>query len=117
MTALFIRRPVMTALVMIGILFFGTVAYRRLPVSDLPQVEFPTISVNANLPGASPETMASAVAPLPERQFRLLGGLPAKPSPVPLPPHPPPSHHDRNHGQPPAPPPLQGPSHPSPSPP
>ena len=62
MTALFIRRPVMTALVMIGILFFGTVAYRRLPVSDLPSVDFPTISVNANLAGASPETMAAAVA-------------------------------------------------------
>src|SRR5207237_8788293 len=62
MTALFIRRPVMTALVMIGILFFGAVSYTRLAVSDLPTVDFPTIQVNANLPGASPETMAAAVA-------------------------------------------------------
>jgi len=62
MTALFIRRPVMTALVMIAILFFGGVSYSRLPVSDLPSVDFPTVQVNANLPGASPETMASSVA-------------------------------------------------------
>ena len=75
MTALFIRRPVMTALVMIGILFFGTVAYRRLPVSDLPPVDFPTISVNANLPGASPETMAAAVATPLEKQFSTIAGI------------------------------------------
>jgi HAE1 family hydrophobic/amphiphilic exporter-1 len=75
MTALFIRRPVMTALVMIGILFFGTVAYRRLPVSDLPTVDFPTISVNANLPGASPETMAAAVATPLEKQFSTIAGI------------------------------------------
>jgi len=75
MTALFIRRPVMTALVMIGILFFGTVAYRRLPVSDLPSVDFPTISVNANLPGASPETMAAAVATPLEKQFSTIAGI------------------------------------------
>jgi HAE1 family hydrophobic/amphiphilic exporter-1 len=75
MTALFIRRPVMTALVMIGILFFGAVAYRRLPVSDLPTVDFPTISVNANLPGASPETMAAAVATPLEKQFSTISGI------------------------------------------
>ena len=75
MTALFIRRPVMTALVMIGILFFGTVAYRRLPVSDLPTVDFPTISVSANLPGASPETMAAAVATPLEKQFSTIAGI------------------------------------------
>jgi len=75
MTALFIRRPVMTALVMIGILFFGTVAYRRLPVSDLPSVDFPTISVSANLPGASPETMAAAVATPLEKQFSTIAGI------------------------------------------
>ena len=75
MTALFIRRPVMTALVMIGILFFGTVAYRRLPVSDLPTVDFPTISVGANLPGASPETMAAAVATPLEKQFSTIAGI------------------------------------------
>src|SRR6476619_752636 len=77
MTALFIRRPVMTALVMIGILFFGTVSYRRLPVSDLPTVDFPTIQVNANLPGASPETMASAVALPLAKQFSTIAGLTA----------------------------------------
>ena len=75
MTAIFIRRPVMTALVMIGLLFFGTVAYRRLPVSDLPSVDFPTISVNANLPGASPETMAAAVATPLEKQFSTIAGI------------------------------------------
>src|SRR3954466_11627029 len=75
MTALFIRRPVMTALVMIAILFFGGVAYRRLPVSDLPTVDFPTISVNANLPGASPETMAAAVATPLEKQFSTIAGI------------------------------------------
>ena len=75
MTALFIRRPVMTALVMIGILFFGSVAYRRLPVSDLPSVDFPTIQVNANLPGASPETMAAAVATPLEKQFSTIAGI------------------------------------------
>jgi hydrophobic/amphiphilic exporter-1 (mainly G- bacteria), HAE1 family len=75
MTALFIRRPVMTALVMLGILFFGSVAYRRLPVSDLPTVDFPTISVNANLPGASPETMAAAVATPLEKQFSTIAGI------------------------------------------
>jgi HAE1 family hydrophobic/amphiphilic exporter-1 len=75
MTALFIRRPVMTALVMIGILFFGTAAYRRLPVSDLPSVDFPTIQVRANLPGASPETMAAAVATPLEKQFSTIAGI------------------------------------------
>src|SRR6266550_1907435 len=75
MTALFIRRPVMTALVMIGILFFGSVAYSRLPVSDLPTVDFPTIQVNANLPGASPETMAAAVATPLEKQFSTIAGI------------------------------------------
>ena len=72
MTALFIRRPVMTALVMIGILFFGAVSYTRLAVSDLPTVDFPTIQVNANLPGASPETMAAAVATPLEKQFSTI---------------------------------------------
>src|SRR5258707_525408 len=60
--ALFIRRPVMTTLVMLAIVLFGIMAYRQLAVSDLPNVDFPTINVNASLPGASPETMASAVA-------------------------------------------------------
>ena len=75
MTALFIRRPVMTALVMIGILFFGAASYKRLPVSDLPSVDFPTVQVNAGLPGASPETMAAAVATPLEKQFSTIAGI------------------------------------------
>jgi len=71
----FIRRPVMTTLVMIGILIFGMAGYRLLPVSDLPNVDFPTILVSANLPGASPETMASSVAMPLERQFSSIEGL------------------------------------------
>jgi HAE1 family hydrophobic/amphiphilic exporter-1 len=74
-TELFIRRPVMTTLVMAGILIFGLVAYRQLPVSDLPAVDYPTISVSANLPGASPETMASAVATPLEKQFSTIPGV------------------------------------------
>jgi HAE1 family hydrophobic/amphiphilic exporter-1 len=72
---LFIRRPVTTLLVMAGILFFGLTSYRRLPVSDLPTVDFPTIQVNASLPGASPETMASAVATPLEKQFSTIAGI------------------------------------------
>ena len=72
---LFIRRPVTTTLVMLAILLFGIVAYRELPVSDLPNVDFPTIQVNANLPGANPDTMASAVAVPLERQFSTIAGL------------------------------------------
>ena len=75
MTALFIRRPVMTVLVMLGILFFGAAAYGRLPVNDLPAVDFPTINVNANLSGASPETMASSVATPLEKQFSTIAGI------------------------------------------
>ncbi|MGH9670222.1 MAG: efflux RND transporter permease subunit, partial [Terriglobales bacterium] len=72
---LFIRRPVMTTLVMAAILLFGAVAYRSLPVSDLPNVDFPTIQVSASLPGASPETMASAVATPLEKQFSTIAGV------------------------------------------
>jgi HAE1 family hydrophobic/amphiphilic exporter-1 len=75
LSALFIRRPIMTTLVMSGILLFGIMAYRFLPVSDLPNVDFPTIQVQAALPGASPETMASAVATPLERQFTTIAGL------------------------------------------
>jgi HAE1 family hydrophobic/amphiphilic exporter-1 len=75
MTALFIRRPIMTTLVMVAILFFGVASYQRLPVSDLPSVDFPTISVSASLPGASPETMASAVATPLEKQFSTIAGI------------------------------------------
>ena len=72
---LFIRRPVMTTLIMAAILLFGILGYRLLPVSDLPNVDFPTIVVSAALPGASPETMASAVATPLERQFSTIAGL------------------------------------------
>ncbi len=75
MTALFIKRPVMTTLIMTGILLFGVIAYRQLPVSDLPTVDFPTISVNASLPGASPETMAATVATPLEKQFSTIAGI------------------------------------------
>ena len=71
----FIRRPVMTTLVMAAILLFGIVAYRQLPVSDLPNVDFPTINVSASLPGASPDTMSTAVAMPLERQFSTIAGL------------------------------------------
>jgi HAE1 family hydrophobic/amphiphilic exporter-1 len=74
-TELFIRRPVMTTLVMAGILVFGLVAYRALPVSDLPAVDYPTISVNASLPGAGPETMASSVATPLEKEFSTIPGI------------------------------------------
>ena len=65
----------MTALVMMGILLFGVVGYRSLPVSDLPNIDFPTLQVQANLPGASPETMAASVATILERQFSTVPGL------------------------------------------
>jgi HAE1 family hydrophobic/amphiphilic exporter-1 len=75
LTGLFIRRPVMTTLLMIGILVFGIVAYRRLPVSDLPAVDYPTITVSASLPGASPETMAATVATPLEKSFSAIAGI------------------------------------------
>ncbi len=71
----FVRRPVMTVLVMAGILIFGLAAYRLLPVSTLPNVDFPTIQVTAQLPGASPETMASAIATVLEKQFSTIAGI------------------------------------------
>jgi HAE1 family hydrophobic/amphiphilic exporter-1 len=75
LSEIFVRRPVMTTLVMAGILIFGMMGYRLLPVSDLPNVDFPTIQVAASLPGASPETMASSVATPLERQFSTIAGL------------------------------------------
>jgi hydrophobic/amphiphilic exporter-1 (mainly G- bacteria), HAE1 family len=74
-TGLFIRRPIMTTLLMVAIVIFGIFAYLALPVSDLPNVDFPTIQVNAALPGASPETMASSVATPLERQFTTIAGI------------------------------------------
>ena len=75
LSEIFIRRPVMTTLVMIGILIFGLMGYQLLPISALPNVEYPFISVSASLPGATPETMASSVAAPLERQFSSIAGL------------------------------------------
>jgi HAE1 family hydrophobic/amphiphilic exporter-1 len=72
---LFVRRPVMTVLVMIGILIFGIIGYRLLPINALPNVDFPTIQVQAQLPGANPDTMASAVATPLEKQFSTIAGI------------------------------------------
>jgi HAE1 family hydrophobic/amphiphilic exporter-1 len=72
---LYIRRPVLTTLLMAATVIFGLMAYLRLPVNDLPNVDYPTIQVIASLPGASPETMASAVATPLERQFSTIAGI------------------------------------------
>ncbi|HML94819.1 MAG TPA: efflux RND transporter permease subunit [Thermodesulfobacteriota bacterium] len=75
LSGIFIRRPVMTSLLMAAILLFGIIGYRALPVSDLPNVDFPTILVSASLAGASPETMSSTVATPLERQFSTIEGI------------------------------------------
>jgi hydrophobic/amphiphilic exporter-1 (mainly G- bacteria), HAE1 family len=72
---IFIRRPIMTSLVMAAVVIFGIAGYSLLPVSDLPNVDFPTINVSASLPGASPETMASSVATPLEKQFATIAGI------------------------------------------
>src|ERR1700704_7209457 len=74
-SATFIERPIATSRMMAAIALLGTVAYRALPVSDLPNVDLPTLLVTASLPGASPETMASAVATPLENQFSTIAGL------------------------------------------
>src|SRR5882757_3917491 len=71
----FIRRPIATSLMMLGLLVFGAATYNLLPVAALPNVDFPTITVSATLPGASPETMASSVATPLEQQFAAIPGL------------------------------------------
>ena len=75
LSAIWIRRPVMTTLVMLAILTFGVVAYRALPVSDLPTIDYPTITVSAGLPGASPEVMATSVATPLEQAFSTVSGI------------------------------------------
>ncbi len=75
LSEIFIRRPIATSLLMAAIALFGVVAYRTLPVSDLPSVDFPTLNVQAGLPGADPATMASSVATVLERQFTTIAGL------------------------------------------
>jgi hydrophobic/amphiphilic exporter-1 (mainly G- bacteria), HAE1 family len=72
---IFVRRPIMTTLVMVGILIFGLMSYQLLPISDLPNVDYPTIQVTAARPGASPETMAASVARPLEKQFSSIAGL------------------------------------------
>ncbi|MEL7638776.1 MAG: efflux RND transporter permease subunit [Solidesulfovibrio sp.] len=75
MTDLFIKRPVATTLLMAALVFFGVVSYFSLPISEMPSIDFPTIQVTASLPGADPQTMASAVATPLERQFTSISGL------------------------------------------
>jgi hydrophobic/amphiphilic exporter-1 (mainly G- bacteria), HAE1 family len=75
LSELFIRRPIMTTLVMAAILIFGFMSYRLLPISDLPSVDYPTLQVTASRPGASPETMAASVARPLEKQFSSIAGL------------------------------------------
>jgi hydrophobic/amphiphilic exporter-1 (mainly G- bacteria), HAE1 family len=75
LSEIFIRRPIATSLLMAGIALFGVIAYRSMPVSDLPTVDYPTISVSASLPGADPNTMSSSVASVLERQFTGIAGL------------------------------------------
>jgi hydrophobic/amphiphilic exporter-1 (mainly G- bacteria), HAE1 family len=72
---IFIRRPIATSLLMLAIALFGVLAYRALPVSDMPNVDFPTLNISAGLPGGNPETMASAVATPLERQFTTIAGI------------------------------------------
>ncbi len=71
----FIRRPVMTAVLTVSVILFGVLAYRRLPVNDLPAVDYPVIQVHAGYPGASPETVAANIATPLERQFMQINGL------------------------------------------
>ena len=71
----FIRRPVMTTLITAAVTLFGWMAYQKLPVSELPNVDFPTISISASLPGASPETMAASVATPLEQQLSSIAGI------------------------------------------
>jgi hydrophobic/amphiphilic exporter-1 (mainly G- bacteria), HAE1 family len=73
--ALFIRKPIMTTLVMLSILLFGAIGYLQLPVSDLPNVDYPTIYVSANLPGANADTMAATVATTLEKEFSTISGI------------------------------------------
>ncbi len=71
----FIKRPIATTLIMTGVMIFGALGYRQLPVSDLPTIDYPTINVSANLSGANPESMASAVATPLERAFSTIPGV------------------------------------------
>ena len=83
-SALFIKRPVMTTLLMVWLVLMSCFAYRALPVSALPKIEFPVIQVSAKLSGASPETMAQAVSLPLEQKFSAIAGLDAMTSPIKL---------------------------------
>ena len=72
---LFIQRPVATIVLTIALIIFGWVAYKSLPISELPEIDFPTIMVSASLPGADPETMANTVATPLEKQFSAIEGI------------------------------------------
>jgi HAE1 family hydrophobic/amphiphilic exporter-1 len=72
---LFIRRPVMTMVLTVSVVLFGIVSYLHLPVNDLPAVDYPVIQVQANYPGASPDTVANSIATPLERQFMQINGL------------------------------------------
>src|ERR1700687_176718 len=75
LSEIFIRRPVMTVALTVSVILFGTLAYFRLPVSDLPAIDYPVIQVQVNYPGATPDTMANNVATPLERQFMQIPGL------------------------------------------
>ncbi len=75
LSEIFVRRPIMTTLVMVAIVMFGLMSYRLLPISDLPNVDYPTLQVTASRPGASPETMAASVTRPLEKQFSSIAGL------------------------------------------
>ena len=72
----FIRRPVMTTVLTVSVMLFGVLGYLQLPVNDLPAVDYPVIQVQANYPGASPDTVANNIATPLERQFMQINGLP-----------------------------------------
>src|SRR5712692_9590542 len=87
LSEIFIRRPIATSLLMAAIALFGVIAYRGLPVSDLPTVDFPTISVGGQLPGGDPVTMAASIASPLERQFTTIAAaMPLLPPAMPTPP-------------------------------
>jgi len=75
LSRLFIERPVATLMLVLAMALFGALAYKQLPVNDLPQVDFPTLRITASLPGANPETMANTVATPLERQLATVAGI------------------------------------------
>ncbi len=78
LSRVFIERPVATLMLVLALALFGAIAYKQLPINDLPQVDFPTLRISASLPGANPETMANTVATPLERQLATVAGIPRK---------------------------------------